>query len=1380
MFAMFSPHRSLRSAATAIVALFAIVAPAQALDLADRPLYLQTRVDPNVFFEVDDSGSMDWTILTTPYWYYSSYWNSGDTTYVSNGLWRAYDGSSRRSYTYWKDMADNAYDSSSYPAWDGDNDPIDRDWRGRASAMNVLYYNPQVTYEPWPGFPDANFYAARSDPEPSSSGYTRTVDLTGFIYELVTDDAGFTGDNPAGPTSYSSGANDLVDLWDTHIRFTVNAASVTQDSYDYTAQTVGACSGVDCITPTITSVTNTDASTTNDVDTIGRTVAEVQQNVANWFQYHRRRSFATKAAIASVITTYPDYRYGLSVINNPGTLFKEMPAEGVEDFTTHNDELLEELYEYNWPASGTPLREGLQNVGEYYEGDLTDRDSPITATCQQNFAVLFTDGYWNGDTPSLNPDDQDGDGADNTLADVAYRYYINDLRDDLADEVPTSAFDGASHQHMVTFGVAFGVTGLLSDTDSDGWPDDASTDVTGDGFPDTDGDWGDPNSSCSDCGKKIDDLWHASFNGRGTFVSARTPQAVKNALSDALADIADRTSSSSSAALNSGSLSDLSRLYQARFDSGDWSGNVVAFPISTVTGELDEDNPAWEARDVLNGQDWNTGRVMYTYNTEVGQGIAFRWPEDPSDPGGSELTTTQMALLEDDPDTAVVDDDNKGDERLEWIRGNRDDEGVASGKFRPRTYVLGDLIHSAPTYVSPPSLDYPESLESSSYAEYKESYASRDAVIYVGGNDGMMHGFKAEDGTEVMAYLPNETFPILNDLTSNSYGHAYSVDGQVTAADVYGTYPGCTDGSSCWRTILVGGLGSGGQGIYALDVTDPTDYVESNANEIALWEFTDSDDCVGVCGTDADRYKMGYTFSGISIVKAANGDWVAIFGNGYNSTDNDGATALEDDAVLYIVKIEDGTLLKRITTGGNGLATPAVVDVDNDYIADYAYAGDLNGNLWKFDLTDADPSNWQVANGGSALFVTEAPAGGESGCVSEVTSGASQVVDNRDYSNVSSTGSWSETSTSNAYNTYYRYHYPGSDATFTFNFDPVSQTGTYSVYGWWRGYYRRHTSLPIEIYVMSGSSTEISSTTATVNQSTDGRQWNYMADVEVDSGQWVKIVVPSRSEFAGDSSEADAFKIQLTGLSGTADGIQPITVRPEVSSHPVEGSSGYMIYFGTGKYLEEDDASQTCVSTQSFYGVLDEGSPVTRDQLLGQSIESEQTNVTFGTQVNDVRTTSSNEIDWSTQKGWVLDFVNPTDSLNHGEKSVHSPILSNGRVIFTTTIASQDVCSTEESGWLYELNWADGGVLESTFDLDEDSEFDDDDKTTVDGVTKTVTAKRSTVGIPTTPSVLEDPNADQQYKYISGSLGGAPEKTRNYSPKVVPDAGRQSWRQIFF
>ncbi len=955
------------------------------LSISNTPLFLDRDSIPNVFFEVDDSGSMDWEILTRQYWHYCAYnsngygnTGSGDCGWlVTNGLWRSYSGSSFQDFEYIFDDADHAYSRGcnsdrqtleKCESETGENLTADADWRVKSSSVNVMYYDPKVSYEAWEreGMSDASFTAARSDPKSGSDGYTELRDLTGFSYEVWEDDRGHTGERPRRGTNINatSEANSRVDLWDKHTRYTFQENGTTGDDEVLVEVTTYAPNSTG-LHPTTVSSTLTGTGSHTELGggaVASRTIAEAQQNVANWYQYSRKRAYVAKGALAAVVSDKPGFRYGLSVINAYSTLFKEVPESTVTNFATHNQEMLDALFNLDWPTSSTPLRKGLERTGKYYDDALSGKDDPIISECQQNFSVLFTDGYWNGSNPGTVTGDEDGDGYSVTVADVAKYYYDKDLSG-LPNNVPTSPQDSNSKQHMVTFTVAFGVEGRLEDTDGNGKPDTRNGVALASELDSPDDDWGDATPS-SDIPEKVDDLWHAAFNSTGTFVSAKTPSQVVKGLTDALANIDTRVGSAASVAASSTSVHATTSIYQARFDSDDWSGQIVNYPISDgtstdanpnrscTTESLGDICPAyWDAGSVSNGINFGARKIL-TYNpsanTGSGKGIPFRWPDDIDDlDANNDLSTAQVAaILEDAPE--IPSNQDYGQWIVDYVRGDDSNEGTSAGKFRNRSRKLGDIINSSPFYVAAPLFAYPDTLESAAYSTFATDNASRTPVVYVGANDGMMHAYNALTGSELLAYVPSVLYSKLPDLVAQNYNHQFYVDGSPTAGDVF--Y------DDIWHTVLVGGLSAGGQAVYALDVTDPGNFSEGNASSLVLWEFTDAD--------DAD---MGYSYSQPDIVKMNDGTWAAIFGNGYNNTQADGTPSTTGHAVLYIVNIETGALIKKIsteagdTTTPNGLSTVTPVDIDQDLDVDYIYAGDLLGNMWKFDVTGSNTSQWDVA-----------------------------------------------------------------------------------------------------------------------------------------------------------------------------------------------------------------------------------------------------------------------------------------------------------------------------------------------------------------------------------------------------------------------------------
>ncbi|MGD9133798.1 MAG: PilC/PilY family type IV pilus protein, partial [Desulfobacterales bacterium] len=267
---------------------------------------------------------------------------------------------------------------------------------------------------------------------------------------------------------------------------------------------------------------------------------------------------------------------------------------------------------------------------------------------------------------------------------------------------------------------------------------------------------------------------------------------------------------------------------------------------------------------------------------------------------------------------------------VEFIRGKDPDSDYN------RANMLGDIVHASPVF--------------------------SDGVVYVGANDGMLHAFSAISGAEIFSYVPYLVFDHLKELADADYDHRFYVDLTPTVQKGQNLLGGTGD-----QVILVGGLGKGGMGYFALDITNPLAMGPAQV----LWEFPRQ-------GTSAeDVADMGYSFSKPVVARSykAAPSWVVITGNGYNSPSG--------DAVLFILNAITGEVIRKIATDSgpdNGLSSPIAVDVNLDDVVDFVYAGDLKGNLWKFDLISNTVINWGAAfkygSGKAApLFVARDPAG---------------------------------------------------------------------------------------------------------------------------------------------------------------------------------------------------------------------------------------------------------------------------------------------------------------------------------------------------------------------------------------------------------------------
>ena len=452
----------------------------------------------------------------------------------------------------------------------------------------------------------------------------------------------------------------------------------------------------------------------------------------------------------------------------------------------------------------------------------------------------------------------------------------------------------------------------------------------------------------------------AAAGGTSTAFFANNLSSLNTTFSSIFSSILAQSGAAAAVALTSGSVVAGGKIYQGQFNSSDWSGDLVAYNTNSSTGAITTE--AWKAGTVINSQNYDAGRKIITFKPSAtlgSQGIPFRWPAVSASPTATELDVSQVTALNTNASNV---NDGAGANRLNFLRGQT---GIPGFRVRLAS-VLGDLVNSAPAYVGAPAFNYPDTLEAASYNSFQTTYATRTPLLYVGANDGMLHAFDAATGQEKLAYVPSKVYANLSKLTSSTYSHRYFVDGSPTIVDTF--YSGA------WHTTLVSPLGAGGQGLFALDVTNPSNFTEANAGSIVRWEYHDDD--------------LGYVADRAKIVKLNTGAWAAVFSNGYNNSEPDGSASTTGYAYLYVVDIETGALIKKISTKAgtaatpNALTTPTLVDIDGDGDVDYAYAGDLLGNMWKFDLCNptagvcaATSTNWEVAFGTAAaplpLFVAK-------------------------------------------------------------------------------------------------------------------------------------------------------------------------------------------------------------------------------------------------------------------------------------------------------------------------------------------------------------------------------------------------------------------------
>ena len=731
----------------------------------------------------------------------------------------------------------------------------------------------------------------------------------------------------------------------------------------------------------------------NRVDCASRpdcTYAEEMTNFANWWAYYRTRMQMMKSAAGRAFLPIDNrYRVGFLTIN-PGNPVSSSEYLKIDKFDPSHKQAWYTKFYQQGSGGGTPLREALSRVGRHYAGRTDDINSgmsedPVQYSCQQNFTILTTDGYWNGNsgdniagtaignednvnsgwsTRSAGAFDGNLTGASGTLADVALYYYKTDLRGAAGtkttgalgtnvtqNNVPTSPKDSAPHQHMTTFtlGIVDGLMTYQSDYESATTGDFARIKAGAAGCAWTSGtcNWPVP---VQDAQSALDDLWHAAVNGRGTYYQASDPNSVASGLSGALTGLNIRTAAAAASATSSPNITPTDRsIFSSTYTTVEWAGEVVAQDIDPVSGNV---VPAikWAAQALL---DAKVGAATDTRTIHMFDAAASNKLKPFLFPGTMSATEqgyfankcvpasnlSQCASLS----AAQLAIANSGKNLVNFLRGQTQHETIV---YRDRTHALGDTVNATPAYMREPRFAFADAV-TPDYAAFKSANASRQATLFIAANDGMLHALNADNGQEMWAYVPKPVMPNLYKLADVNYAskHVYFVDGSPQLMDVF-------DGSA-WKTILVGGFNSGARGYYALDVTDPL-------NPKALWEFCHDSTICAISDTD-----MGLSYSNPVITKRpSDSKWVVLVTSGYNNV-----SPGTGRGYLFVLDALTGAVLEKVDTGAGNTTTPSglgriAVWADSANVNNtgrFVYAGDLRGNLWRFDLTVSPTAVLKIA-----------------------------------------------------------------------------------------------------------------------------------------------------------------------------------------------------------------------------------------------------------------------------------------------------------------------------------------------------------------------------------------------------------------------------------
>ena len=937
--------------------------------LSTSPIFLSSTVDPNIILAIDDSLSMDFELLM-PSSDGALWWYTNDNSFVGrdssdqiaagiiNVNKNAVANSSWKKFTYLFPNGHNSSYNGRRLGADGTNDyfalpPVDAYAYGRSPDFNSSYYDPSLQYLPWPSqggysFSNASPTAARFDPLQSAAGslnLTVDFDNTHANWDQANWKFKFFP-NMLDENNLPVGAESLRHV--TYFPATYFRIAGSTDTTGYSADP--ACAT--CLAPDGSLLDRYEIKLANYASASQYQAAI--QNFANWFSYYRKRQLAIRGSLAQALSEFRNSKVGSFTSNNRITVdMRDM------DNSAERQALFQSIYN----SAATDTVDSLNRAALGHAGLQLGRstNSPIQYQCEKNVAVLATDGYSDDHTPSYlnhnydrNKNHPYEDGYRGTLADIAFRYYIYIGSSPYGQVIPPAGCSDASPDpsldcnprlHMNSFVVSLGAKGdsILGKTHTTAA--DAYTSTPGWTKPDTDTH---PHQQ--------DDLYHVAVNGRGDIIRASNPATIGSKLLSKLNAVAAHQGSAAAIGFSSYSARSDSKAYISQFDSAAWSGDLIAKGVNrngSLGGQI------WSAAQKLDSRAAGSPRSIISFNPQSQLGIPFEW---------SNLSPQQQDDLRTDSAGNIETTDTTAQERLLFIKGKRGCEQGASSScstarnLRVRDSRLGDIVHSSAVHVGAPEQNWPERTPfpaSTPYSDFKLAQKNRQPMVYVGANDGMLHGFSATNGEERFAYIPASLFASattnsgLHYLSQANYQHRYYVDATPAVSDAWF--------NNRWNTVLVGGLRGGGKGLYALNITEP-DILGSAAIAASqvMWEFSHPD--------------LGHSYGEPIIAPLGNAsgiEWYVIVSSGYN---DDAGGPKDGQAQLFIIKLSGPGSDKQwdlgqdyyvLSTGNqtlgtdtkNGLSPAQVVDYNGDKIADRVYAGDLFGNLWAFDLR-GQASSW--------------------------------------------------------------------------------------------------------------------------------------------------------------------------------------------------------------------------------------------------------------------------------------------------------------------------------------------------------------------------------------------------------------------------------------
>ncbi|MES2771533.1 MAG: PilC/PilY family type IV pilus protein [Pseudomonadota bacterium] len=734
---------------------------------------------------------------------------------------------------------------------------------------------------------------------------------------------------------------------------------------------------------------------------------EEMTNFANWYSYYRSRMQAMKAGVSQAFTSLTsDYRLGFTTIHN--TSFAATSSADyvpIQDLSNSQKQTwYNTLFSQN-PSGGTPLRIALSAVGEMFSGKASY--DPVQYSCQQNYSIMTTDGYWNDSANSLllsigNQDNVSASEANGgnyctrsngcfdgnlsggtaapSLADVALYYYARDLRPATSSQisgapdnpwtanVPTSSKDPNPEQHMTTFTIGLGVDGQMNyRADYETAVCGGSLGANGESSCDfakikqaaTNCEWTNGangtngNAVCNwplpvaDSDSTVDDLWHAAVNGHGKYFSVGAPDALAAGLKEVLNTMQVRTGSASASATSNAIVAPGDNdIFQATFTSGYWDGEVIAKKIDPASGEV-LSAVSWLATNQLDNRvdDAQDSRTIYTLDVQSDQMALkpLRW---------SALTADEQAWLANKCRANSV--------LSQCASLSAAQKEHAENGENMLNYLRGQQLMETPYDALGNSVYRPRRHVLGDIANAKPMYLRAPRWYY---QDSGYAEFKAANATRTAMLYVAANDGMLHAFKANSEEDAGAelwayAPRQVLpnlwklADNAYANHHQYfVDGSPELGDVQINGVwrtilvGGLNKGGRGFYALD----VSNPEQPQALWEICADSALCPVADSD-----LGYTYGNPVITKRpSDGKWVVLVSSGYNNV-NPG----DGKGYLYVLDAANGQVLDKIGTAAGSTSTPSGLgkitawaedgQVDNRALR--VYAGDYLGNLWRIDL----------------------------------------------------------------------------------------------------------------------------------------------------------------------------------------------------------------------------------------------------------------------------------------------------------------------------------------------------------------------------------------------------------------------------------------------